>query len=127
MRYPATRRSRRYQYCVCGATALFFAAALAFRVEQGTDTALWATALALTLLCGAVIMLVWYFAFNLHEFEGVAVTNRAAVDRYIELYTKSLSRSEVPVRVPTGIQLTTIRFPRPDVGAGQRLCVATVR
>jgi hypothetical protein len=108
---PRATLRRMVAVALAVAGALLFLLALAARVERGTEGGLWAAAAAFSLLSAGVIVLTWGLARGLREPQGVAVTSRTAVERYLEHYAAALKRSERPHLVPTGLQLTALKFP----------------
>jgi hypothetical protein len=110
---PDARATLRDQTAIvlAGAASLFFVAALLFHFEQGTTHSLWLAASIASLLCLAVIVVVLALSSTIRFHDGVAVTSRTAVNRYIQEYTNRRGTTDPPLQIPTGVFIQTLDFP----------------
>ena len=84
---------------------------LGVRLERGFTAALWFMSLVSSACAVAIIVLVWVLAWDVHRAHGVPVASRVSVERYVERHRASLTRAETLYTVPTGIEITAIKFP----------------
>jgi hypothetical protein len=94
-----------------GAASLFFAVALFFHFEQGTTRSLWQASSTAALLCLAVIVVVLMLTTSLRFQDGVAMSSRTSVNRYIEDYMNRQGVTDAPMQIPTGVLIQTLDFP----------------
>jgi hypothetical protein len=89
--------------------------ALLVRLERGTTGALWIWAGGLSGICGLLTLLTWVLSWDVERPPGTPVTSRSTIDRYLERYRLSLTKAEACYEVPTGLQITALKFP--DAGS----------
>ena len=103
---------RRWTAIALAAAGAFIAIlALLVRLERGSSGALWIISLSSSACAVAVILLVWVLVWDVHRSHGVPVASRVSVERYVERHRASLTRAETLYTVPTGIEITAIKFP----------------
>lgn len=102
---------RRIEFALAVAATLLFAICLVVRVERGTEGALWIASNVAALLAWALIVLVWVLAWDSRRDVGAAIATRTSIERVLERHRASLTRAETCHAVPTGIEITSIRFP----------------
>jgi hypothetical protein len=108
-------QERRTELALALAATLLFGICLAVRVERCGDGALWTASNAAALLCWALIVLAWVLAWDSRRDAGAAIATRTSIERVLERHRASLTRAETCHAVPTGIEITSVRFP--DAGS----------
>lgn len=103
------------QMRIAAAAALtVFFAALVIAFPQGYSTReLWAISGLVSLLCLALIVLTWVVTGAVDQAIGVRVTDRAALGRYIDNYTRTSRVAQPPIEIPTGVLIQALEFPDP--------------
>jgi hypothetical protein len=110
---PAERMRRWVAVALAAGAALVFLVALLVRADRGEPRALALVSGALSATCAGLVVTTWWLARDVRAEDGVAVTGPSAASRYLEVYRRSLKRDEPVHVIPTGVQLTALRFPDP--------------
>jgi len=95
--------------------ALLCALGLLVRVEEGSTPSLWIWVGGFSTACSGLILLTWVLSWDVERPPGTPVTSRAVIDRYLDRYRLSLTKAEAHYEVPTGLQITALKFP--DAGS----------
>ncbi|HZE98125.1 MAG TPA: hypothetical protein VE981_13930, partial [Planctomycetota bacterium] len=98
-----------------GGASLLCLLALAVRLERGTTSSLWIWVGGFSGLCAALILLTWILSWDVDRPPGTPVTSRVTIERYLERYRLSLTKAEASYEIPTGMQITALKFP--DAGS----------
>ncbi len=94
------------------ATIFFFALVIAY--PRGFSTReLWTLSLISSVLCIALIVFIWLITITQHSPEGVRISDRATLDRFLENAAQSSGIAEPPTEIPTGILIQAMEFPDP--------------
>jgi len=91
--------------------ALLCLLALYVRIERARTTSLWTWTIGFSGICTALIVLTWILSWHVERAPGTPVTSRTTIDRYLERYGLSLTKAEAYYDIPTGIQITGLKFP----------------
>lgn len=94
-----------------GGAALLCLLALLVRLETGSTRSLWSWTIGFSGLCVALIAATWVLSWDVERAPGTPVTSRTTIDRYLERYRLSLTKAESSYEVPTGVQITGLKFP----------------
>jgi hypothetical protein len=112
---PLEMQERLTELALAASLALLLGIALLVRVERGTEAGLWTVSNALSALCWGLILLTWILAWDSRRTSGSAIATRTSIERVFERHRASLTRQEECHTVPTGLELTSVRFP--DAGS----------
>ena len=112
---PRETQERLTEFALAAAASLFFGVCLLVRVEGGSDRALWTASNLAALLCWSLIVLSWFLAWDSRGTSGSAIATRTSIERVLERHRASLTRAEPCIAIPTGLEITSIRFP--DAGS----------
>lgn len=112
---PERSLQRLVAIALSAAAAVLSLVMLAVRLEQGSTHALWIGSGAFSLGCVGLIVLTWGLAWDVERVPGTAVTSKIAVEKTLDRYRLSMTRAEPYFAIPTGVQLTALKFP--DAGS----------
>mgnify|MGYP001241896052 FL=1 len=94
------------------ATIFFFALVIAY--PRGFSTReLWTISVISSGLCVALIIFIWGITISQHTPEGVRITDRSTLSRFLENVAQSSGVAEPPTEIPTGILIQAMEFPDP--------------
>lgn len=96
-----------------GAITIFFVLATIFYFDGFRITGLWAASNTFSILCVALIILIWWITNDLQTNAGLSITDEVQLDRYLESVNQTLDPTDKPLVIPTGILIQAMQFPEP--------------
>lgn len=110
---PRTNAIWQMEIAIAAAVTIFLAALIVAFPKGYSTRELWVISGIFSILCITLIGFSWAVTLTALAPDGVRITDRAALDRYVETYTQASGSATPPIQIATGVLLQTVEFPNP--------------
>jgi hypothetical protein len=104
---------RQMEIAIAAAVTIFLATLIIAFPKGYSTRELWIISGVFSILCIVLIGFSWAVTLTALAPDNVRITNHAALNRYVETYTRASGSATPPTQIPTGVLLQAVEFSSP--------------